>query len=270
MERKEKYIKDLEEFKNLLNVWYHGQQTSETRSQINKKLRHVKKLVFHAGALKKFTISPPPMIGGMIMRNIDPFAIIFDPPYGQSLIPAIFDMIDEAIGVIENDYDFDPNPKNNLPKKLKEGSISNRIFLVHGHDNELKESTARFLEKIGLKPIILHEQTSKGLTIIEKFEEYSDVAFAVVLLTPDDLGSKVGEQEKLKKRARQNVIFELGYFLGKLERKNVVALVKGDIEIPSDYYGIIYIGVDNNDGWKMLLSKEIKAAGLEIDLNKIF
>jgi len=116
----------------------------------------------------------------------------------------------------------------------------------------------------------LHEQSSKGLTIIEKFEEYSDVAFAVVLLTPDDQGGKADDKEKLHKRARQNVIFELGYFIGKLGRKNVVGLVKDNIEIPSDYTGIIYIGVDNSDGWKMMLSKEMKAAGLKIDMNKIF
>ena len=270
MEDRIKYISDLEEFKNLLKYWLYGNPTSETRSQINKKVQNIKNLVLRAGALKTFTIAPPPMIGGMIMQNIDPFAMIFDPPYGQPLIPALIDMIDEAIGVIETKADFDPNPKIIVPKVQKGKNISNRVFLVHGHDNELKEKTARFLEKLELKPIVLHEQTSKGLTIIEKFEEYSDVAFAVVLLTPDDHGNIISEKEKLQKRARQNVIFELGYFIGKLGRKNVVGLVKDNIEIPSDYTGVIYIGVDNNDVWKMMLSKEMKAAGLKIDLNKIF
>ena len=268
---KKKYISDLEEFKDLLKIWLYGHPTTETRSQINKKLRNARDLVIRAGTLKKFTISPPPMIGGMIMQNIDPFNMIFDPPYGQSLIPALLDIIDEAIGVIETKDDFDPNPKIIAPKsQKKEKNISNRVFLVHGHDIELKETTARFLEKLGLKPIILHEQSSKGSTIIEKFEEYSDVAFAVVLLTPDDYGSMISEKEKTQKRARQNVIFELGYFIGKLGRKNVVGLVKDNIEIPSDYTGVIYIGIDNSDGWKMMLSREMKAAGLEIDLNKIF
>lgn len=270
MEDKAKYISDLEEFKNLLTIWYYEEPTSDTRSQINKKLRNVRNLVSGAGALKTFTISPPPMIGGMIMQNVDPFAMIFDPPYGQSLIPYLIDMIDEAIGVIETKEDYDPNPKITTQKNQKKKNISNRVFLVHGHDNELKETTARFLEKLELKPIILHEQSSKGLTIIEKFEEYSDVGFAVVLLTPDDHGNIISEKEKLQKRARQNVIFELGYFIGKLGRKNVVGLVKDNIEIPSDYTGVIYIGVDNNDGWKMMLSKEMKAAGLKIDINKIF
>ncbi len=270
MDNKSKYISELEEFKNLLIIWYNREPAVDTRSQINKKLRNARNLVLRAGALKTFTISPPPAIGGMIMQNVDPFAMIFDPPYGQSLILPLIDMIDEAIGVIETKEDFDPNPQITSQKKGKGKNVSNRIFLVHGHDNELKETTARFLEKLGLKPIILHEQSSKGLTIIEKFEEYSDVAFAVVLLTPDDQGGKADDKEKLHKRARQNVIFELGYFIGKLGRKNVVGLVKDNIEIPSDYTGIIYIGVDNSDGWKMMLSKEMKAAGLKIDMNKIF
>jgi len=210
MEGNEKYINELEDFKNLLNIWENRQHTTETRSIINKRLNNIRNLVFRAGALKTFTISPPPMIGGMIMQNVDPFTIIFNPPYGQSMIPSLTDMIDEAIGVIETNTDFYPNPKVPQAKINKGKEISNRFFLVHGHDNELKETTARFLEKLGLKPIILHEQSSKGLTIIEKFEEYSDVAFAVVLLTPDDQGSKIAYQEKLKKRARQNVIFELG------------------------------------------------------------
>jgi len=270
MEKIVKYINELEEFKNLLKIWEYGQPTHETRSQINKKLSSARNLVLRAGCLKTYTISPPPMIGGMIMRNVDPFAMIFNPPYDQSIIPQVIDMIDEAIGVIEIKEDFNPNPKIPVNKKQKGKEISNRIFLVHGHNNELKETTARFLEKLGLKPIILHEQSSKGLTIIEKFEEYSDVAFAVVLLTPDDLGCTIDKKDELQKRARQNVIFELGYFIGKLGRKNVVGLVKDKIEIPSDYTGVMYIGVDNNDGWKMILSKEIKAAGLEIDLNKIF
>ena len=265
------YIKQLEEFKALLEEWEYGIPTSDTRSLINKKLKNVRNLVLRAGVLKLYTISPPPMLGGLVMKNIDPFTLIFNPPYGESMISMIIDMIDEAIGVIETDENYSPNPKSIQTKKGgTKQIISNRVFLVHGHDNELKESTARFLEKLGLNPIILHEQSSKGLTIIEKFEEYSDVSFAVVLLTPDDLGCSVKETGVQKKRARQNVIFELGYFIGKLGRKNVVGIVKDSIELPSDYTGIIYVAVDVNDGWKMLLAKEIKSAGLKIDMNKVF
>src|SRR5882724_3248104 len=118
-----------------------------------------------------------------------------------------------------------------------------RVFVVHGRDNETKESTARFLERLELEPIILHEQPSSGRTVIEKFEVYSDVGFAVVLLTPDDVG-RLATEPKLKGRARQNVILELGYFLGSLSRRRVVALYKKGVEMPSDYKGVIYVEID--------------------------
>lgn len=271
MENKQKYIEQLEQFKSLLQKWEYGIPDVNTRSLINNKKQKVRNIVLKAGVLKLCTISPPPMVGGIVMKNIDPFTLIFDPPYGMSVISTLIDMLDEAIGVIESDDSFSLNPQS-IDKNTgrDKNTISNRVFLVHGHDNELKESSARFLEKLGLDIIVLHEQSSKGLTIIEKFEEYSDVAFAVVLLTPDDFGGSLENREIQNKRARQNVIFELGYFIGKLGRNHVVGLVKDNIEIPSDYTGVMYIGVDVNGSWKMMLAKEIKAAGLQINMNKIF
>lgn len=268
MDKRAKYIKHLEEFKNLLYEWEYVNRTQTIRTEINKRLQHAREIVLRAGALKTYTISPPPLVGGLIMRNIDPFICIFDPPYDQSMVPAINDMIDVAIGVIESNPNFNIDPRQSKQSN-RHSIISNRVFLVHGRDNELKESTARFLEKIGLQPIILHEQTNQGRTIIEKFEEYSDVAFAVILMTPDDLGGIAASKPDLNKRARQNVVLELGYFLGKLGRKNVAAIVKGDIELPSDYSGVVYIGIDMSDNWKLKLAKEMKASGLNIDLNKI-
>jgi predicted nucleotide-binding protein len=146
---------------------------------------------------------------------------------------------------------------------------SKKVFIVHGHDNEIKETVARFTEKLGLEPIVLHEQPSKNQTIIEKFERNSDVAFAIVLLTPDDVAVAKNNSEKIKDRARQNVIFEMGYFIGRLGRGNVCAITKGDIEIPSDYSGIIYIPFDGNS-WKLELVKELKEVGLKIDANDAF
>lgn len=145
---------------------------------------------------------------------------------------------------------------------------SRRVFVVHGHDNEAKETTACFLEKLGLQPIILHEQASSGRTIIEKFEMYSgDIAFAVVLLTPDDVGASAAKQEQLNPRARQNVIMELGYFMGRLSRVRVCALHKGGIELPSDYQGVLYIEMDPAGAWKTKLAQEFVQAKLPIDLN---
>lgn len=148
-------------------------------------------------------------------------------------------------------------------------SENNRVFVVHGHDDTVKESVARVLEKLSLEAIVLHEQPNNGNTIIEKFEQNSDVAFAVVLLTPDDVGAKQDSQDSLNPRARQNVIFELGFFCGKLGRKHVAALIKGGIEIPSDYNGIAYINIDPAGAWKFQLAQEFKAAGMNVDLNDL-
>lgn len=146
--------------------------------------------------------------------------------------------------------------------------IGNKVFLVHGHDDAARETVARFLEKLTLEVIILRDEPDKGRTIIEKIEDYSDVGFAVVLLTPDDKGTSVSEEE-YKFRARQNVIFEWGYFIGKLGRGRVSALYKEGIEMPSDYSGVLYIPFDNNGGWQMKLAREIREAGLDIDINKL-
>ncbi|HXP69804.1 MAG TPA: nucleotide-binding protein [Candidatus Dormibacteraeota bacterium] len=145
---------------------------------------------------------------------------------------------------------------------------SRRVFLVHGHDEAVKLTVARFLERLGLAVIILHEQPNKGRTVIEKFEAHSDVGFAVVLLTPDDEGYSTKSPEILKKRARQNVILELGYFIGKLGRQRVCALYVEGVEIPSDINGVLYVRYEAGDGWQNALAKEIKAAGIRIDLNR--
>ncbi|MFH1368052.1 MAG: nucleotide-binding protein [Elusimicrobiota bacterium] len=143
----------------------------------------------------------------------------------------------------------------------------NDIFLVHGHNNEIKETVARFLEKLKLHIIILHEQPNLGRTIIEKFEDYSKVGYAVILLTGDDVGSKKDNADKLKARARQNVVLEQGYFLGALGRSRVCALYEEGVEIPSDLSGVLYVPLDSEGAWKLKLASEMKAAGIEIDLN---
>jgi predicted nucleotide-binding protein len=150
----------------------------------------------------------------------------------------------------------------------KQLPANNKVFVVHGQDSGTKETVARFLSKIGLEPIILHEQASKGNTIIEKFEEYADVSYAIALLTPDDVGCPSTDIDNLNPRARQNVIFEFGYFIGKLGRKKVSGLLSKGVEIPSDYSGVLYIPIDSSEAWKLLLVKELKASGFDIDANK--
>ena len=167
-------------------------------------------------------------------------------------------MIDE---ILEADQDTDTQGHQMVPQ-------TREVFIVHGRDAGAKDEIARFVEKLRLKPIILAEVPSKGMTIIEKFEAHADVGYAIVLLTADDSGALKGEE--VQPRARQNVIFELGFFIGKLGRKRVCALTRGGAEIPSDYAGVVYIPLDSNDSWKMPLIREIKAAGLDVDANRAF
>lgn len=145
----------------------------------------------------------------------------------------------------------------------------NKIFIVHGHDNEAVQEMARSLEKCNFEAIVLREQPDDGLTIIEKIEQYTDVSFAVVLYTQCDIGrAKSMPVEKNKYRARQNVVFEHGYLIGKLGRSRVCALVKGDVETPGDISGVVYVPMDEHGAWKMRLARNMKSAGLNVDMNK--
>ena len=199
--------------------------------------------------------------------NINSDLVIYEISKDQNKLKVI--QIDKNIDPSKNETNNLELEKDNYMIKELEKEKNEKIFIVHGRNNELKETIARFLETLELTPIILHEQSNQGKTIIEKLESHSDVGFAVVLMTPDDMGYLVNEESSAKYRARQNVVFELGYFIGKLGRTHVAAIVKGDIEIPTDISGVFYIGVDNNDNWKMMLAKEIKGAGYNINLNKL-
>lgn len=168
--------------------------------------------------------------------------------------------LDEKLYIIEN----------NDVVKVERGRIvdKTKVFIVHGHDNEAKQETARFIEKLGLQAIILHEQASKGKTIIEKIEENSNVGFAIVLYTPCDEG-RAKTQSEFHDRARQNVVFEHGYLIGKIGRQNVCALVKGNIEKPNDISGVVYINMDSYGAWKTDLIKEMRESGYTIDANRL-
>ncbi|NRF72320.1 nucleotide-binding protein [Aquincola sp. S2] len=106
---------------------------------------------------------------------------------------------------------------------------------------------------------------------MEKFEAHApDVDFAIVLLSPDDVGHRAGHEDEVRPRARQNVILELGYFIGALGRKKVCVLHKGNVELPSDYVGVLYLAFDERGAWKGELAREMKASGMTIDFNKVF
>jgi len=162
-----------------------------------------------------------------------------------------------------------PANDDSMARARKSPSLtSKRVFVVHGHDDGTKETVARYLSALDLNPIILHEQPNQGKTIIEKFEANSDVAFAVVLLTPDDVGYSKSDPSKASPRARQNVVLEMGFFMGTLGRSHVCVLYKEGVEIPSDYQGVTYIPLDAGGAWKLLVAREIKSAGIDIDMNK--
>ncbi len=143
-----------------------------------------------------------------------------------------------------------------------------RVFIVHGHNEGELNILARLLEKQGLKPIILKEQASKGMTIIEKFEANSISDFAIILLTGDDKGHQKNH-DNLNLRARQNVIFEMGYFFALLGRENVICLQEKGIEVPSDLGGRMYIELDKSEAWKLTLIKELKTAGFDVTADKL-
>ena len=145
-------------------------------------------------------------------------------------------------------------------------SANRKIFIVYGHDENARLKVAQFVEKLDFTPVILSDSSNGGKTIIEKLEENSDVGFAIVLYTPDDLVKNETEEYK---QPRPNVIFEYGYFMAKLGRNRVVLLQKEDVKENTDILGTAYIKLDDNDGWKMQVAKELKAVGYDVDLNKI-
>lgn len=193
--------------------------------------------------------------------------------------------------VTRDEYELQEDYKENLQKcrKLLEGFIeqleifvepqkttlkvevktilSKKIFIVHGHDDQATSELALLLSRLELEPIILHEQPSEGMTVIEKLEKYSDVGYAFVLLTPDDLGAKSEEKDNLRPRARQNVVFEFGMFAGKLGRNRVCALYKGSVELPSDLHGLVYVAFQTSINEVQLdIIKELRAVGYNINI----
>jgi predicted nucleotide-binding protein len=151
----------------------------------------------------------------------------------------------------------------NLPPPVGAAFNIAQVFIVHGHDEYAKMDAKNYVESRGLEPIILDQQASKGFTIIEKIDHYSNVGFGIILYSECDMGSKRNSLE-FRWRARQNVVFEHGYLLAKLSRSRVVALVKGDVETPNDISGVVYIDMDPAESWKDRLDEELRAAGYSI------
>lgn len=164
----------------------------------------------------------------------------------------------EYLGEVLNDI-IKANPE--LEREEISKTKGDYVFIIHGHDNDLKREVQILLQNAGVNNVVLHEQPDKGRTIIDKLIEESEIAgYAIALLSPDDITENGG------KRARQNVILEIGYFMGRLGKSRIRMVSKESIEIPSDLQGILYEKHDENGAWKIKLLKEIQAAGIYVDL----
>lgn len=163
--------------------------------------------------------------------------------------------------------DFQQPEPTEQPINPADKDSKQKVFIVHGHDDNLRMDVELLVRTVGLKPIVLMDQANGGNTIIQKIQEYGEVDYAIVLYTPCDEGRKKGSQD-LEDRARQNVVFEHGYFIGRLGCNKVASLYKPDVELPNDMAGVVYI--KTNSDWKTQLLREFKKAGLRFDANEIF
>jgi predicted nucleotide-binding protein len=164
------------------------------------------------------------------------------------------------------------NPAPTVPNSLatKSKISSNKVFVVYGHDIDAREQLELILRRFSLEPIILQNIPSQGATIIEKLEQNIDVKYACVLLTPDDVGHKKDCPTEIRDRARQNVVLELGIFLAKLGREKVAILHKGDIELPSDISGLLYIPFrERVEEQKTMIAAELQRSGFEISIENL-
>jgi predicted nucleotide-binding protein len=169
-------------------------------------------------------------------------------------------LLNQAVTSLEEDLAETSSTPGATPAPMTKTVSNAEIFVVHGINSAAKTEVARCIERAGLKAVVLHEQPNEGKTIIEKFEKHGGAAgFAVIVATPDDVGGSTPAD--LKSRARQNVIGEMFWFAGRLGRERVCALIKGDIEMPSDFAGVGYTRMDENGGWKTKLLQELDAAG---------
>jgi predicted nucleotide-binding protein len=146
--------------------------------------------------------------------------------------------------------------------------LRNNSLLIYGRDEAAKESLSKFIERLGLRALIFHEEAEGGASIVEKFGQFPNIDFAIFLFTTGDIAPPRDKTREGQVHVSQNIVFEFGYFVGKLGQKRVCVLYREGVEIPLNYQGIVYIPIDSRGGWRLLVAKEIKEAGIEIDLNK--
>ena len=194
-------------------------------------------------------------------------------PYRQGGVRSACSVIEAGILELELADEFGVPPAavgaiadKSETARLVDDSVRQDVFIVHGHDEATKLKTSEFLKDLVKRtPIILHKQPNKGRTLIEKFEESAETAaYAVVLATADDVG-RANKDDNLSPRARQNVVFEMGFFIGAIGRGRVAVLYDEGIEEVGDMKGIVYIALDTAGAWRSQLAKEVGASGIPVD-----
>lgn len=202
---------------------------------------------------------------------------VFESEYNEGAFTNLLVYLFEALDEVESEGCLRKEQKSSedmimTQNKLEQFIVDNqksKVFIVHGHSELLIAQTESFIQRLGFEPIILRNQANQGKTIIEKLEYYTDVPFAIVLYTACDQGRLNDDSQPLKPRARQNVVFEHGYLNAKLGRNRVCALVEEGVEYPGDLSGVVYIPIDQNGAWKIKVANEMKAAGIDVDMNKV-
>jgi len=176
--------------------------------------------------------------------------------------PVAIDFLSKVEGVTALLTTVEDVLKTVIIRKAKALPLS-KVFIVHGHDTETLEQIREFLLGIEIKPIILFEEADQGDTIIEKLERCCREAdFAIVLFTPDDFGYSKENLTEVRPRARQNVIFELGFMVARLGRRRVRVLYQHGVEIPTDFMGVLYVEMDTSGKWRANLMRELEDTGI--------
>lgn len=188
---------------------------------------------------------------------------------GASRLENQVTMLRGCVQQLETDIELAASGAEETRSRAAEPGPPHRVFIVHGRDAGAKDTVARVVERGGLEAVILHEQPSRGRTIIEKLSDHSNVGFAIVLITGDDVGGPEDGSEDLRPRARQNVVFELGYFIAKLGRARVCVLYEEGVELPTDYQGVVWIPLDADGAWRARVVQELRSAGLTADFDKM-
>mgnify|MGYP002624749313 CR=1 FL=1 len=270
MDRKKNDIYILNDFKTALQMW-NLNHLQVDRSKINQLMPKVRNILNVTKSNKYINIDAPLNIGGQhIVKDGNCLDFIFGAPFDLNVTSYVYDAIDSAIGVLSDD-EFEYPVKQRTVDNVQEQTekASKKIFIVHGHDTNVRNEVELFVRSIGYEPVILCKRADKGNTIIEKIErEAKDVCYAIVIYTSCDLGKDRNEVD-LKPRARQNVVFEHGFMCAHLGRQHVCALLEEGVEQPGDLKGVIYKPLDAAGAWKYLIADEMKAVGLDVNKNLI-